>query len=78
MTPETDDLEKELRRNLKLRHELGSEVRLEFLINRAAATGPIQQRGGDALLATIAIKAAWVTVGLVGLALAAGIALRLT
>jgi hypothetical protein len=83
MVPETNDLEQELQRNLKLRRELGGEVRLELLMANAATPQ------GDALYRREApkpegslpdrlVKTAWITLGAIGLAIAALIAIWLS
>lgn len=75
MTSRTDVLEEELQRNLKLRRELGAEVRLELVTTDAAV-----KRDVDYPLTVVGrvIGAAWITAGFVGLALAALIAVWLT
>lgn len=71
MVSETDDLEQELRRNLKLRRELGDELRLELLTTDAAATAEQDDPDDRHSLANRLVRTAWIAVGLVGLALAA-------
>lgn len=77
MVSETDDLEQELRRNLTLRRELGAELRLELLANDAAGTAEQDAADDPHSLANRLVKTAWIAVGLVGLALAAFIAVWL-
>jgi len=83
MIPESDDLEQELLRNLKLRRELGGEVRLELLIANAKAGakgGTVYRRMEPNPEATIPnlIRMGWVSLGFAGVALAAFIAVWLS
>jgi hypothetical protein len=67
MASKTDDLEKELQRNFRLRRELGVEVRLELLTTDA----PDKRDADDPQTLTRLVGAAWIAVGLFALALAA-------
>lgn len=82
MISETDDLEQELQRNLKLRRELGGEVRLELLIERAATKGASSSRPArpkaEGTFSDRLVGAAWIILGAVGLALGIFIAVWLT
>ena len=83
MIPESDDLEQELLRNLKLRRELGGEVRLELLIANATAGakgGTVYRRMEPNSEGTIPnlIRMGWVSLGFAGVALAAFIAVWLS
>lgn len=82
MIPESDDLEQELLRNLKLRRELGGEVRLELLIANATAgaKGTVYRRMEPNSEGTIPnlIRMGWVSLGFAGVALAAFIAVWLS
>jgi hypothetical protein len=83
MVPEASDLEQELQRNLKLRRELGGEVRLELLmVNAAAAKGDASYRReaskAEGSLPDRLVKTAWITLGAIGLAIAALIAIWLS
>ena len=83
LIPETDDLEQELQRNLKLRRELGGEVRLELLVaNSAAAKGGISYRReapeAEGTFPDRLVRTAWITLGAIGLALGTVIAIWLT
>ncbi len=82
MVPETNDLEQELRRNLKLRRELGGEVRLELLMANVAANKDDssyrrEAPNAEGTLPDRLVKTAWIALGVVGLALAAFIAIWL-
>jgi len=82
MVPETNDLEQELRRNLKLRRELGGEVRLELLVANAAAEDDASYRREapqtEGTLSDRLVRTAWIALGVIGLALAAFIAIWLS
>jgi len=82
MVPERSDLEQELQRNLNLRRELGGEVRLELLVaNAAAANGDASYRReapqAEGTLSHRVVRTAWITLGIIGLALGAFIAIWL-
>ncbi len=79
MVPETTDLERELQRNLKLRRELGGEVRLELLVaSAAAAKGGASYRreapNAEGTLPNRLLRIAWIILGAIGLAIGAFIA----
>ncbi len=83
MVPETNDLEQELQRNLKLRRELGGEVRLELLMANVAATKDdvLYRREApkaEGSLPDRLVKTAWITLGIIGLAIAAFLAIWLS
>jgi hypothetical protein len=82
MVPETNDLEQELRRNLKLRRELGGEVRLELLVANAVAEDDASYRReapeAEVTLSDRLVRTAWIALGVIGLALAAFIAIWLS
>jgi hypothetical protein len=83
VVPETDELEQELHRNLKLRRELGGEVRLELLMaNSAAARGDASYRReapkAEGTFSDRLVRTAWIALGAVGLALGTLIAVWLT
>jgi len=83
MVPETNDLEQELRRNLKLRRELGGEVRLELLVANAAADkddASYRREAPEAegTLSDRLVRTAWIALGVIGLALGAFIAIWLS
>jgi hypothetical protein len=83
VVPETDELEQELHRNLKLRRELGGEVRLELLMaNSAAARGdasyPREAPKAEGTFSDRLVRTAWIALGAVGLALGTLIAVWLT
>lgn len=67
MASTTEFLEDELRRNFKLRRELGAEIRLELLTSDTAEKRDTNSLG----TLTRLVGAAWITAGLIALALAA-------
>jgi len=71
----TTDLEEELRRNLRLRRELGVEVRLELLTTDARAKANADYQG---MPISKLVGAAWIALGLVAVAFAAFIVIWLT
>jgi hypothetical protein len=82
MDPQTSDLERELQRNLKLRRELGGEIRLELLMANAAAEDDASYRReapqAEGTLSDRLVRAAWIALGVIGLALGAFIAIWLS
>jgi hypothetical protein len=83
VVPKTDELEQELHRNLKLRRELGGEVRLELLMaNSAAVKGDASYRREapevEGAFPDRLVRAAWIALGAIGLALGILIAVWLT
>jgi hypothetical protein len=83
VVPETDELEQELHRNLKLRRELGGEVRLELLTaHAAAAKGDASYRRqapqAEGTFSNRLVRTAWIALGAIGLVLGTLIAVWLT
>ena len=82
MVPQTSDLEQELQRNLKLRRELGGEIRLGVLMANAAAEDDALYRReapeAEGTLSDRLVRTAWIALGAIGLALGAFIAVWLS
>lgn len=80
MVTEANDLEQELQRNLKLRRELGGEVRLGLLMTNGAKGDAFYQHEAPKAEGTFPslLRTAWMALGAIGLALAVFIVAWLT
>jgi hypothetical protein len=83
MVAETSDLEQELQRNLKLRRELGGEIRLELLMENATvakddASHRREAPEAEGTLPNRLVTTAWITLGVIGLAIGTFLAIWLS